>query len=44
MLSFAGEANKGLSIYPFINAALVRDAMVLMLVCLVIRDILRPER
>ena len=44
MLSFAGEANKGLSIYPFINAALVRDAIVLMLVCLVIRDVLRPDR
>ena len=42
MLSFAGVANKGLSIYPFINAALVRDAMVLILVYLVIRDILRP--
>ena len=44
MLSFAGVANKGLSIYPFINAALLRDAMVLILVYLVIRDILRPER
>ena len=42
MLSFAGEANKGLSVYPFINAALVRDAMVLILVFLVVRDILRP--
>ncbi len=44
MLSFAGEANKGLSIYPFINAALVRDAMVLYLVYLVVRDMMRPER
>jgi uncharacterized membrane protein len=44
MLSFAGEANKGLSIYPFINAALVRDALVLLLVYLVIRDILRPDK
>jgi hypothetical protein len=43
MLSFAGVANKGLSIYPFVNAALVRDAMVLILVYLVIRDILRPS-
>lgn len=42
MLSFAGEANKGLSIYPFVNAALVRDAMVLVLVYLVIKDIVRP--
>ena len=44
MLSFAGEANKGLSIYPFINAALIRDALVLMLVYLVVRDIVRPDR
>ena len=43
MLSFAGVANKGLSIYPFVNAALLRDAMVLILVYLVIRDILRPS-
>ena len=43
MLYFDGEANKGLSIYPFINAALLRDAMVLILVYLVIRDILRPS-
>ncbi len=42
MLYFDGESNKGLSIYPFINAALLRDAMVLLLVALVIRDILRP--
>ena len=42
MLSFAGIANKGLSIYPFINAALLRDAMVLVLMFLVVRDILRP--
>jgi len=42
MLSFAGVANKGLSIYPFVNAGLVRDAMVLILVYLVIRDVLRP--
>ncbi len=44
MLSFAGEANKGLSIYPFVNAALLRDALVLMLVYLVVRDVLRPEK
>jgi uncharacterized membrane protein len=44
MLSFAGEANKGLSIYPFLNAALVRDALVLMLVYLVVRDIMRPDK
>ncbi len=43
MLYFDGVANKGLSIYPFLNAALLRDAMVLILVYLVIRDILRPS-
>ena len=44
MLSFAGVANKGLSIYPFINAALVRDAMVLILVFLVVgTSCARPE-
>jgi len=42
MLYFDGEANKGLSIYPFLNAALLRDAMVVMLVVLVIWDIVRP--
>jgi len=42
MFSFAGVANKGLSIYPFVNAALLRDAVVLYLVFLVIKDILRP--
>jgi uncharacterized membrane protein len=42
MFSFAGVANKGLSIYPFINAALLRDVIVLYLVFLVVRDILRP--
>ena len=42
MLSFAGVANKGLSIYPFINAALLRDALLLVLIFLVVRDILRP--
>jgi uncharacterized membrane protein len=44
MFSFAGVNNKGLSIYPFVNAALVRDAMVIVLVVLVLREILRPER
>jgi uncharacterized membrane protein len=42
LLSFAGVSNKGLSIYPFVNAALVRDCVVLALAFLVIRDILRP--
>ncbi len=43
MLSFAGVANKGLSIYPFINAALLRDVLLLVLILLVVRDILRPS-
>ncbi len=44
MFSFAGVSNKGLSIYPFLNAALVRDALLIMLVVLIVREILRPER
>jgi hypothetical protein len=44
MFSFAGVNNKGLSIYPFVNAALVRDAMVMLLVVLVVREIVRPDR
>jgi uncharacterized membrane protein len=44
MFSFAGVSNKGLSIYPFIGAALLRDAMVILLVVLVVREILRPDR
>ncbi len=43
MLSFAGVANKGLSIYPFVNAALLRDALLLVLIFLVVRDVLRPS-
>ncbi len=43
MLSFAGVANKGLSIHPFVNAALLRDALLLVLMFLVVRDILRPS-
>lgn len=42
MLSFAGVDNKGLSIYPFIGAALVRDALLIVLIVRVIREILRP--
>lgn len=44
MLSFAGVSNKGLSIYPFIGAAIVRDVLVITLVVLVVRDVLRPDR
>ena len=42
MLSFAGVANKGLSIYPFVNAALLRDVLLLVLIFMVVRDIVRP--
>ncbi len=42
MLSFAGVDNKGLSIYPFIAAALLRDILLLVLVVRVIREIQRP--
>ena len=42
MLSFAGVDNKGLSIYPFIGAALVRDVLLIVLIVRVIREILRP--
>jgi uncharacterized membrane protein len=42
MLSFAGVDNKGLSIYPFIGAALLRDILLLVLVVRVIREIQRP--
>lgn len=44
MFSFAGEANKGLSIYPFIVASLVRHALVIMLMVMVVRDVLHPAR
>lgn len=42
MLSFAGVDNKGLSIYPFIAAAIVRDALLIALVVRVIREVQRP--
>lgn len=42
MLQFAGVENKGLSIYPFIGAAIIRGALVVMLAVLVIREIIRP--
>lgn len=44
MLQFAGVENKGLSIYPFIGAAIIRGALVVMLAVLVIREIIRPAR
>lgn len=43
MFSFAGVNNKGLSIYPFIGAAIVRDILLIVLVVRVIREILRPS-
>ncbi|MET3807484.1 putative membrane protein [Nakamurella sp. UYEF19] len=42
MLSFAGVENKGLSIYPFIGAAILRDILLVMLVVRVIREIQHP--
>lgn len=42
MLSFAGVSNKGLSIYPFVAAAIVRDILLIALVVRVVREILRP--
>ncbi len=43
MLSFAGVDNKGLSIYPFIGAAILRDILLILLVVRVVRDIQRPD-
>jgi hypothetical protein len=42
MFSFAGVENKGLSIYPFIGAAILRDILLITLVVKVIREIQRP--
>jgi uncharacterized membrane protein len=42
MLSFAGVSNKGLSIYPFIAAAILRDILLIALVVRVVREIVRP--
>jgi uncharacterized membrane protein len=42
MFSFAGVENKGLSIYPFIGAAILRDLLLIVLVVMVIREIQRP--
>lgn len=42
MLSFAGVDNKGLSIYPFIGAALLRDTLLIVLVVRVVSEIQRP--
>ena len=42
MLSFAGVSNKGLSIYPFVAAAILRDILLVALVVRVVREMLRP--
>jgi uncharacterized membrane protein len=42
MFSFAGIDDKGLSIHPFLGAAILRDLLLLLLVALVVRDVLRP--
>lgn len=42
MLSFAGVSNKGLSIYPFEAAAILRDVLLIALVVRVVREIMRP--
>ncbi len=43
MLQFDEDTAKGLSIYPFDVAALIRDALLLTLVVKVIREAIRPE-
>ncbi len=43
MLTFDSDAGKNLSIYPFIGMALIRDALLITLVVMVIREILRPQ-
>ncbi|GAA2016558.1 DUF2029 domain-containing protein [Nakamurella flavida] len=44
MFSFAGVQNKGLSIHPFLGAAVLRDVLILTMVVLVVRDVLRPSK
>jgi uncharacterized membrane protein len=44
MLSFDTDAGKNLSIHPFAVAAVVRGALLIMLVVMVVRDILHPDR
>jgi hypothetical protein len=43
MAYYLGADQKGLPIEPFLGAVLVRDAAVLLLVVLVLRDIWRPD-
>ncbi len=42
MLSFAGVSNKGLSLYPFIAAAILRDILLIVLIVRVVREIQHP--
>jgi uncharacterized membrane protein len=44
LLWFLGTAEKGVSYDWFLRAVLLRDVAVLVLVALVVRDVLRPER
>ena len=44
MFSFDRDTSKGLSVYPFDAAALIRDALLIALIVRVIREALRPER
>ena len=42
MFSFDQDKAKGLSIYPFDGMALVRDALLIAIMVLVVRDVIRP--
>ena len=42
MFQFAGVENKGLSVYPFFCAVIVRDLLIIMLMVMVIREAIRP--
>lgn len=44
MFQFAGVDHKGLSVEPFVGAAVIRGGLLIMLVVTVIRDIVRPSR
>ena len=44
MFSFDEDTSKGLSVYPFDVAALIRDALLITLMVRVIREVLRPAR
>lgn len=44
MFQFAGVSNKGLSVQPFVGAAIIRGCLLLMLVAMVFREMLRPDK